>query len=219
MEEIILKNKKINYSKLIKYGFIKNDNKYFFSTPILNDQFILSIEICDSQMKTKIIESATLDEYILHLTDATGEFVGKIRSEYKKVLQNISNECFENNIFTNKQTIEIITYITKVYGDELEYLWEKFPNNAIWRRKDSNKWYGALLKVSKRKLKIDSDEIVEIIDLRANEEEIAHLIDNKTIFAGYHMNKKHWVSICLDNIIPTNTIFKLIDNSYNLAKK
>lgn len=219
MKTIILTDKKINYSKLIEYGFVNKGDKYLFSTPILDNQFILTIEIDNEEIKTKLIEKDTQDEYILHLTDATGEFVGKIRTEYEEILQDISNKCFEKNIFKSKQASEVINYISKNYKDNLEYLWEKSPKNAIWRRKDNNKWYGIMMVVSKRKLKIDSDDIVEIIDLRADENIIHELIDNKTIYQGYHMNKNHWITICLDYSLSNTKLFNLIDNSYNLAKK
>lgn len=39
-----------------------------------------------------------------------------------------------------------IEYVRKKYGDELEFLWTKFPDNAAWRRKDNRKWYGVLSK-------------------------------------------------------------------------
>ena len=69
-------------------------NTYLFSTPIFNNQFELLIEITsDEKIKTKTIETSTQDEYILHLTDATGEFVGKVRSEYEKVLQDVKKIC------------------------------------------------------------------------------------------------------------------------------
>ncbi len=73
--------------------------------------------------------------------------------------------------------------------------------------------------VPKRRLKIDSDDEIEIIDLRANEVEIEELIDNKTIFEGYHMNKKNWITICLDYSIPTTKLYDLIDDSFKIAKK
>ncbi len=37
-------------------------------------------------------------------------------------------------------------------------------------------------------------------------------------FAGYHMNKKHWITIKLDGSVNINEIYELIDNSYNLSK-
>ena len=115
--------------------------------------------------------------------------------------------------------MNIIEYVRKKYGDELEFLWEKFPDNAIWRRKDNKKWYGALLTVSKRKLGIDSDEIIEIIDLRMKPEDIEKRVDMKKYFPGYHMNKKHWITICLDKTVPYEEICSRIDESYVLAVK
>ena len=71
--------------------------------------------------------------------------------------------------------------------------------------------------VSKRKLGIESDDIVEIIDLRYQKEQIVEIIDNKNIFPGYHMNKKSWITIKLDNSVDTKQIYKLIDNSYKIS--
>ena len=63
---------------------------------------------------------------------------------------------------------------------------------------------------------IDSNKEVEILNIRNNKENI---VDNETIFLGYHMNKKNWISIILNNNISTKDIIKLLDNSYILAKE
>ncbi len=91
----------------------------------------MRIEIFDDYLTTKVVENSTQDEYILHLTNATGEFVGKIRTEYERLLNDVMEKCFDKDIFKSKQAKEIISYITNKYGDELEYLWPKFPKNAI----------------------------------------------------------------------------------------
>lgn len=101
----------------------------------------------------------------------------------------------------------------------MEYLWEKFPDNAVWRRKDNQKWYGALLTVSRRKLGCSSDEVVEIIDLRGTPEELEEFVDGQHYFPGWHMNKKHWYTIILDGSVPSDEICQRIDESYALAKK
>ena len=107
----------------------------------------------------------------------------------------------------------------QTYGDELEFLWERFPNNAIFRRKDTGKWYGALLVLSRRKLGLASDDLVDILDLRIKSGEIETLVDKEKFFPGYHMNKKHWFTVCLDGSVPMEEIFRRIDDSYLLAKK
>ena len=113
---------------------------------------------------------------------------------------------------------EIVAYIKNKYRDELEFLWEKSPKNAVVRRKSSKKWYAVILTVSKRKLNLDSDEIIEVINLHNIAEEIKKLIDYKKYFPAYHMNKKHWCTICLDRTVELKEIYKLIDVSYELAK-
>ena len=99
----------------------------------------------------------------------------------------------------------------------MEYLWKKFPNNAVWRNKDNNKWYGVLLVLSESKLGIDSDDIIDIIDLKYQKDNIKEIIDNKKVFEGYHMNKDNWITIKLDGSVDIKEIYKLIDNSFGLS--
>ena len=39
------------------------------------------------------------------------------------------------------------------------------------------------------------------------------------ISAGYHMNKKHWITVYFDGTVPNNEVFGMIDNSYHLVAK
>lgn len=34
---------------------------------------------------------------------------------------------------------------------------------------------------------------------------------------GYHMNKKHWITVLMDGTIPDKMILKWVDNSYDLV--
>ena len=71
--------------------------------------------------------------------------------------------------------------------------------------------------ISKRKLGLDSDDMIEIIDIKHPIDRIEKIVDNVNIFKGYHMNKKHWITIILDNKIDDKILFKLIDTSYILT--
>ena len=194
-----LKNRKVDINKLLNYGFIKEKNQYIFKDRMFNDQFEVIVWIIDDVMYSKLIDIENDDEYILvDIQNFNGEFVGKVRKEYENKLIDIIEKCTISEIYKNKQSKEIIEYINNKYNDKLEFLWEKFDDNAIWRNKENNKWYGALLKVSGKKLGIDSDEIVEIIDLRYQKENIINIIDNKKVFKGYHINKNNCITIILD---------------------
>ena len=70
--------------------------------------------------------------------------------------------------------------------------------------------------VSKNKIGIDSNEVVDIIDLKMLPEDIEEIVDNENYFLGYHMNKKHWITIILDGRVEIEEIYEFIDMSYHL---
>ena len=53
----------------------------------------------------------------------------------------------------------------------------------------------------------------------ADKDFIQSKIDNKKVFAGYHMNKKNWITICLDNSLDDVYTKSLINKSFELANK
>ena len=217
--DIYFENRAIDYNKLEQYGFTKKDNQYNLKTKICNEQFEMIINISTDTKTSKLIDLANEEEYVLvDILGATGEFIGQVKEEYESKLQDIVNKCTIANVFKSEQSKEIIKYVKEKYDDDLEFLWEKFADNAIWRNKQNNKWYGLLLKVQKNKLGIESEELIDIIDLRYQKDKNEEIIDNEKIFPGYHMNKKSWITIKLDNSMENNKIFELIDNSYNLVK-
>lgn len=218
-EDAYFKRKKVNIQKLIAFGFAPKDDAFEYEQGILNGQFKLKV-IADKAgyVRARVYDSEPGDEYTLYKADgAVGAFVGRVRSDAESALIEISEKCFDMDVFKTKQARLIIEYARKTYGDELEYLWAKFPDNAIWRRKDNKKWYGAILTVSRRKLGLDSDEVVEIIDFRLEKGEIDSVIDQKRYFPGWHMNKKSWCTVILDGSVDIQEIYNHIDKSYQLA--
>jgi len=222
MREItnFIKDKKIDFKKLEEFGFELKDNSYYYHTSLLKNQFKMSVKISlDNSIFTEIIDTETTEPYILYLLEIKRSgYSEKVYKAYNEVLEKIQKECFKDERFKANYTKEIIDYINNKYGDKLEFLWEKSPKNAVVRRKSTKKWYAAILTISKRKIGLNSYELVEIINLHNSQEEIEKLIDNKKYFPAYHMNKKHWCTICLDGTVELKEIYKLIDISYELAK-
>lgn len=217
---IIFKNKACSFEKLLDFGFVKKQDKYLYKTILPSCGFEMNVSITEQgKISAEVLDTDLNEPYTLHLASgAVGEFVGNIKAEYESVLAEISDKCFEPDVFKTELAKEIIVYIRNTYGNELEYLWEKFPDNAVVRRSDNKKWYAALLTVSRIKLGFEVDENVEIVDLRMKPEEVEK-IDKVKILPGYHMNKKHWITVVLDGTVPLGKIFSLIDESYALAKK
>ena len=215
-----LENKKYNPAKLLEYGFKNSNIGYTFKTEIMNGEFILFVNIDkEGKLTAETIEKDTGDLYTLHLTYSEGTFVGQIREEYNSILKDIAHNCYEIGIFRYENSYKVIDYIKTKYNDDVEYLWENFPDNAIARRKDNKKWYLAILTVAKDKLGLESNEKIEVIDLRVKYDELPELIKQKNIYPAYHMNKKHWITLLLDGSSSLDEIYKRIDESYILAEK
>ena len=210
--------KTLNVEKALLFGFEKCASNYMYRTDILGGMFRLQVVISVAgNVDTNLFESDTGEEYILYKTNSIGSFVGEIRTEIEDVLIRVANNCYDIEIFKSTQSKEVISYVRDRYGDELEYLWKKFPDNAVWRRKDTKKWYGAILTVSKSKLGLESSEIAEILDLRIQPQKMEELLSNENYYPGWHMNKKNWYTIILDGSVETEEIYKCIDESYRLA--
>lgn len=216
--ENYFKDRKINYDRLVEYGFILKEDNYYYEKIINDGVFKIVIEINKQQKIAKVIDLLNDQEYnLVDVKGTTGNFVAKIKEIYEALINDIIDKCSDVDVFKSKQTIAIINYVKAKYDNDLEFLWKRSPKNAIWRNQNNRKWYGAVLVISKDKLKIESNEMVEILDLRYQKNDIKNIIDNYKIFPGYHMNKDNWITIILDGRVELEEIYQLIDNSYQLS--
>ncbi|MDO4566199.1 MAG: MmcQ/YjbR family DNA-binding protein [Oscillospiraceae bacterium] len=217
----VFRSKKADFSKLAAFGFAPQGEGFIYREKLSGCGFVLNAFVSSQgEVSAEIIDPELNERYVLHLVEgAAGSFVGGVKSQYEEILNRIARECFEPDVFKSKQAAELIAYVRETYRDELEYLWQRLPDNAVWRRKDTGKWYAALLTIQKSKLGFESAERAEIIDLRVRPQELEGLLDGRRYFPGYHMNKRRWYTMLLDSSIPTAELCRRIDESYALAVK
>lgn len=209
--------KKADCSGLTAYGFSSTPQGYSYQQQLPQSKLLLTFAVSNiGQLSAALTDPVTEDPYVLHLVEnAVGSFIGTVRQEYEDALQTIADSCFVTEIFKGEQTKSIITYVQQTYQCDLEHLWPEAPENAVWRRTDNRKWFATVLTVPKNKLGHAENKLVEIIDLHATPEQVADYITQKHYYPGWHMNKKHWYTIILDNSLPTEEICRRIDESYN----
>lgn len=216
----MFKNRVLNEEKLLKFGFLRTGGGFYTSRSIMHGQFKAEVYISDTaEVSVKVYEAESGQEYSpAYVVGVCGSFVGEVINECEEQLRLIAENCFDYEAFKSPQAKEIIEYAYSRYNDMLEFLWDKFPNNAVLRRKDTKKWYAAFMTVEKSKLGINSGGTVEIIDMHALPEDVDIWIREKSCLPAYHMNKKHWYTICLDNSVLSDDICRKLDISYMLAK-
>jgi hypothetical protein len=220
MFEEFTKRKKPIPEKLTAYGFEKEGNMFRYSREIRDGEFTLTLEIGkDGAIGTELIEKETGEEYVLYKTNASGAYVGGIRAAIGEVVGDVTGKCYETSVFRTEQAQMLREFVRETYGDELEFLWTQFPDNAVWRRKDNRKWYGAILTVEGRKLGLESERIEEIVDLRMDPKEAEEILSRANYYPGWHMNKKSWYTLILDGSISDGELKERLGESYRLAGK
>ena len=102
-------------------------------------------------------------------------------------------------------------------GTEPDYPFDEDFETAVLRHKGSRKWFAVVMKVSRRKFGIDSDEAVDIVNLKIPLEMFGFFGKEQGVYPDYHMNKLHWVSVLLSDAADSTVEF-LANVSYEETK-
>lgn len=146
------------------------------------------------------------------------EFSAEVKAAFEReIALNRAKNC--QHIFQHSQAKQIIKHIKQNYDSEPEFLWLKFPRYAVFRHSENKKWYAVLIAINARKLGLKNDEVVNVINIKAEPKSIINLVYNKRYFKAYHMNKKHWLSILLDENAEFKAVCELIAISYEMTRK
>ena len=215
LESEIFKRARVNKNKLLKYGFIKSNNVYIYEKNIHNNDFKVIVYI-DKDVKGKIIDLVTEEEYTNFRREDLGIFSSVIKEEYIDILKDILVKCFESNYFIYNQTNRITKKIKDKYGADPEFMWDDLPGCGVFRNKSNNKWFGIIMNIDKSKIIKEENGEIEVLNVKLDD--VNSYLNKDGIYEAYHMNKKHWVSIILDEALSDEYIMSLIDLSYEIVK-
>lgn len=218
MEKEIFKKSEIDINKILDYGFIKNNDKYIYKKLILNNSFEIVLTIENNNIKGKVIDKEINEEYLsFRVENQNGEFVNKIREEYITLLQDIKEKCTKTKSFIYNQSNRITNKIKEIFNDNPEFLWDD-NSTGVFRNSKNKKWYGIIMNINKEKLDGENKDI-EVLNLKISPQKIEKLIEKEGFYKAYHMNKKYWITIVLDDTIKDEIIIELINESYGYTKE
>ena len=211
----IFKNKIFVEAKMQKFGFKKIGDAFVYTKNILDNQFEFYIKIYSTKnVETHLTDIQTKDIYTLHLVEgAAGTFVGEVREAYLNILNKIAENCCKSTYFVFPQSNRLTDLIKEKYEDSPEFLWEKTPGTAIFRNPQTRKWYAAILNIDKSKIDKKSKGEVEVLNIKLDKEEVQNLLKQKGFYPAYHMNKKSWITIILDETLDDDSIMLLVEKS------
>lgn len=218
MFEDLFDKYKLNEERALAYGMKKDKDCFFFEQEILDGDFLFLASFGQKGFQFEVRDQETGLEYVLfQMESAKGEFVGQMRQACLDVLLDVRSSCFDRAAYRCPQTDRLLTYIRQQYGGHVDYLWAHSPQSGAIRHKESKKWYGVLMTVDWSKLDPRKTGLIEVLNLK--QDQVPELLTQTGIYPAYHMNKKYWISLPLDDSLDDSQLHFLIEKSWNLTKK
>ena len=112
---------------------------------------------------------------------------------------------------------EFLEYCLGTYGTSPDYPFDEDFETAVLRHADNRKWYAIVMRVSRRKFGFESDEIVDVVNLKLPTEMFGSFGAADGVYLAYHMNKLHWISILLPDA-PDDVVQFLVNVSFEATK-
>ena len=109
----------------------------------------------------------------------------------------------------------VTEYIRDRYSVEPEYLWKKYPNYAVFRQYASRKWFALVMDIPRNRLGLEGTGDADIMDVKCGPLMVGSLLAQDGFFPAYHMSKSSWISILLDETVPDEQIYPLLELSYD----
>lgn len=214
----IFRSAKIKKDSLEAAGFKTTDGKTFsmnqtVSNGAFNAEFTLSLS--EQTLTVHLFDSATGEKYALFdMPNSHGAFVASLREEVQQLVDEIKSKCFE----TSDLKDDYIAWIKTQFGAEPDYPWPDTPDYCVFRC-PNEKWFALVMRIKYRQLGLSSDEEVWVVNMKAEQEAIPNLVDRKSIFPAWHMNKKHWITVLLTAVTDFEKLCELTQKSWELITK
>ena len=112
---------------------------------------------------------------------------------------------------------EFLSYCLNTYGTSPDYPFDDLFESAVLRHADNRKWYALVMKVSRRKFGQDSDEVVDVVNMKLPTEMFGSFGAADGVYPAYHMNKLHWISVLLPDA-PDDVVQFLVNVSFESTK-
>ena len=111
-----------------------------------------------------------------------------------------------------------LAYCLDTYGTAADYPFDEDFETAVLRHTGSRKWYALVMRISRRKVGIDSDEVVDVVNLKLPLEMFGSFGAADGVYPAYHMNKLHWISVLLPDAADDLIEF-LVNASYEATRE
>lgn len=219
LESDLFKRKRPDFQKLLDFGFEKKENAYLYETMLPTDEMKACITVdSNGEVSGMVIDPFSEEEYIaIHTPGNKGTYAAQILAEYLEVLEKIAAYAFHPVAFVSSQMNRMDERIRKKYGTDPEHPFKKAPENIAYYHHENRKWFALIQIIDYGKIDAERSGEVEVLDLKTDPKKEADLLKKDGIYQGWHMNRKNWISIPMDDSLKDEEVWKLIESSFDLT--
>ncbi len=221
----ILRSAKAKPGTFAEFGFnicsSETENKksaYKLKRDLLSTDFYAEffLDLASGTLEAHVYEKSTGERYALFdYSRAAGSFVAELREKVQLIVDDFRDKCLEAENLRDKY----VSWMEKHFDCKADFPWDDMSDACVFRC-TSKKWFALVMKIKYSQLGLTGDEFVFIVNLKAAPEKIAkELIDRKSVFPSYHMNKKYWITVLLTSVTSFEDLCKLTEESYALVSK
>lgn len=215
----LIAEKKADFEKLQAFGFVPSPGgEQIFQFAAEYQNISLHFFYKNGDFYAAAFDNDTKEQFLpFELKTAKGSFVFELKDFALNTAQKIAESCF--NSTSLKQTV--LDYAQNNYGTILQNPWndENITLNKVCGKKQ--KWYGLVMCVKRKNIGEKDENLkeaaIDVMNVKAPPEEIEKIVDYRTVFPAYHMNKKHWITVLLSGNPNWQQVKELLDQSYQIV--
>ena len=84
----------------------------------------------------------------------------------------------------------LFDYIKGKYDTDPEYPWMRYPDYAVFRHAENQKWFGIVMNVSRGKLGLSGDETVDVLNVKLSDPFLVDILIRQPGYVrGYHIRR------------------------------
>ena len=95
----------------------------------------------------------------------------------------------------------------------------EIPRLCCYPGRDNQKWFAGIFTIKGDQLGQDTNEPMDVVNLKCEPDLIPNLIHENEIYPAYHMNKRHWISVDIERYDDLEKLKMMVDMSYQLVGK
>lgn len=180
----------------------------------LDDELSVLYTYCDGRLDAEVYDAEGEKYSLFSVSSTPGAFVSKLREDVREKAEELLSIREDYS-----QRDRVYSLFSSLYGISPDFPFEGDDETAVFRSLKNGKWVGILMHIPQNRLGLAGDKKVYVLNIKAPEADIPSMKDGRNIFTAWHMSKKHWISILVDQGLSDDMLSSLVEKSRILVER